>query len=160
MRHLKRNHTSAAMAALIDFRPPRIAITLVAGALLAQLVWPVTLHPGAPLAGGIVASAGFILMMRAWWLFRVAETAICPSAAATVLITQDVYRLSRNPMYLGISLMLGGLALAVGALALYAATLTFFVFMDRVFCPYEERKSLQEFGSRYTAYRERVRRWA
>lgn len=159
MKNAKRNHTSMAAAALIDFRPPRIAMTLLATALLAQLAWPVTLHPGAPLAGSIVALAGFILMIRAWWLFRVADTAICPNATATTLITQDVYRLSRNPMYLGILMMLGGLALAIGALALHAATVTFFVFMDRVFCPYEERKSLQEFGDRYAAYRDQVRRW-
>lgn len=98
-------------------------------------------------------------MIRAWWLFKLADTAICPTAAATTLIIHDVFSFSRNPMCLGITMILGGLAMAVGALYFYAATMAFFVLMDRIFCPYEEQKSRQEFGASYVAYQKHVGRW-
>ena len=55
--------------------------------------------------------------------------------------------------------MLLGLALATGGLAFYAAASIFALIMDRVFCPFEEQKSLREFGSEYAAYRQQTRRW-
>ena len=86
-------------------------------------------------------------------------TAICPTAETTALITDDVYRLTRNPMYLGIVLMLLGIALATGSLPCYLASLAFFLIIDVVFCPYEERKLEQAFGSDYARYVGAVRRW-
>jgi protein-S-isoprenylcysteine O-methyltransferase Ste14 len=44
-------------------------------------------------------------------------------------------------------------------LTLYVAAATYFLIMDRVFCPFEERKSALESGERYARYRENVRRW-
>ena len=44
-------------------------------------------------------------------------------------------------------------------LALYVAAAAYVLVMDRVFCPFEERKSALEFGERYARYRENVRRW-
>ena len=41
----------------------------------------------------------------------------------------------------------------------HGATLAFFAIMDRVFCPFEELKARQEFGSEYAGYRQRVGRW-
>ena len=52
-----------------------------------------------------------------------------------------------------------GLALGTGILAFYVAGAGYFLIMDRVFCPFEERKSAQEFAAAYAAYRHRVRRW-
>ena len=48
---------------------------------------------------------------------------------------------------------------AIGTLPFYMAAITYFVAMDRTFCPYEECKSLQEFGGEYDQYTRRVRRW-
>ncbi len=86
-------------------------------------------------------------------------TAICPTAHTSLLITDDVFRLTRNPMYLGIVLMLLGAALGSGGLFTYLAALTFFLIIDAVFCPYEEHKLSQSFGEDFADYRHRVRRW-
>jgi len=51
-------------------------------------------------------ATGFGIMMRAWWLFRQHQTAICPTAETTLLITDDIHAFTRNPMYLGMVLML------------------------------------------------------
>ncbi len=146
---------------ILTFRPPRIALSLLALAaslhVMAPAGWPSL--PAAPLAGGLLALAGFCIMIRAWWLFRVVDTAICPTAESRALITRDVYRVTRNPMYLGMVLMLLGTAVGIGGSPFYLAALAFFLVIDYVFCPVEERQLTARFGERYLTYRREVRRW-
>lgn len=147
------------IAELVDYRPPRIALSFVVTALALHVLLPLQLHPALPVAATITAIAGFGLMIRAWWLFRLAGTAICPTETSSTLITRDVFSISRNPMYLGMIMMLLALALAIGSAPFYLAAIAFSVVLDIVFCPYEERKALLEFGASYDAYRQKVRRW-
>ena len=93
---------------MLRYKPPRIAMTLLLVAAALQPLVPATwtVVP-ASLAGGVlIAVLGFGIMLRAWWLFRAHQTAICPNAETTSLLTHDIYGLTRNPMYLGIVLML------------------------------------------------------
>jgi protein-S-isoprenylcysteine O-methyltransferase Ste14 len=143
----------------IDFRPPRIAVGFVLIALVANALQPLTLHASLPLAATLTGAIGCLVMIRGWWLFKQFGTAICPTATASTLVTQDVYSISRNPMYLGIFLMLCALGILTGSAPFYVAAAGYWVVMDRAFCPYEERKSLQEFDAEYLAYTQRVRRW-
>ena len=147
------------LSPLVRYRPPRIAMTLAVAAAAFTILLPTALHQPLLLAGAVAGLAGFTLMIRAWWLFRLAGTAICPTARASVLVTHDVFAVSRNPMYLGMILMLLGSALATGGLPFYAAAMVYALIMDRVFCPYEELKSVREFGDDFVAYRRQVRRW-
>lgn len=146
---------------MLRYRPPRIAVALLAAAaalhvLLAAAGKNATGHVA---AGILLGALGFLIMLRAWWLFRRHRTAICPTARTTRLIRNDVYRLTRNPMYLGIVLMLGGVAVATGSIPFYVATLAFFLIVDRVFCRYEEQELEREFGAAFLCYREQTRRW-
>jgi len=143
----------------VDYRPPRIAMSFVLIAVAAHFMLLLPLHPSLPVAALIFGCAGFALMIRAWWLFKLVNTAICPTETSTTLVTQDVFSISRNPMYLGMSLMLGALALAIGTAPFYIAALGFVAVIDRNFCPYEEQKAVAEFGSGYEVYARRVRRW-
>lgn len=143
---------------LLGFRPPRIAFSLVAAAAIVDLAAPVTLFPALPVTAAVFGLGGFAIMLRAWWLFRVVETPICPSARATSLITHDVYALTRNPMYLGMLLMLLALALFSGTAGFLAAAIAYFLILNFVFCPFEEQRLRSEFGE-YAVYASRVRRW-
>ena len=98
-------------------------------------------------------------MMLAWWQFKERKVAICPTASTNYLITDGIYRLTRNPMYLGMVTMLGGVAVFFGTLPFYAVTIVYFILIDRSFCPYEEEKLLATFERDYDAYRSKVRRW-
>lgn len=69
------------------------------------------------------------------------------------------YRPPRNPMYLGIVLMLLGLSLTVGTLPFYLATVLFALIIDRHFCRYEEQKLRDTFAVEFDEYAARVRRW-
>ena len=144
---------------LVEFRPPRIAMSFALVAIAAHVLIPIELHPALPTAATVTGLLGFAIMMRGWWLFRLANTAICPTQRSTYLVTRDIFSVSRNPMYLGMILMLSALALAMGSALFYVATICYGIVMDRVFCPYEERKARLEFGAAYAKYAQRVRRW-
>jgi protein-S-isoprenylcysteine O-methyltransferase Ste14 len=106
-----------------------------------------------------VAAAGFAIMMWAWWLFQKAETAICPTKYNSALVTSGIYRVSRHPMYLGMVMMMAGAALWFGTLPYYIVNVLFFLVINQVFCPFEERKLDEIFSEAYFNYRRKVRRW-
>lgn len=146
---------------IVDYRPPKIAQALVLAAALLHWATPlkqVQLY-SSPWLGLLVGAAGFTVMMCGWWLFRKYDTAICPSAKPRRLVASGIYRVSRNPMYLGMVAMMSGLALYVGSLPFYLAGATYLVVIDRFFCPYEENRLADTFGDEYRDYRKRVRRW-
>jgi len=146
---------------MLRYRPPRVAMTFILFATALHLLTPATwpAPPSSVASGALVALLGCSIMLRAWWLFRKRETAICPTARASVLITHDIYRMTRNPMYLGIVLMLLGLAVATGGVFFYLACLAFFLVADYVFCTHEETKLAGIFGAAYRNYLGTVRRW-
>lgn len=146
---------------ILTYKPPRIALALLVVASALNVVFGnVFLNLAASLQGAaILATCGTLLILRAWWLFKRANTAICPTAESTTLITNDVYAWTRNPMYLGIVLMLLAVALLTGSIFHYAAAAAFFAIVDHSFCPYEEEKMRNSFAARYPAYVRRVRRW-
>lgn len=146
---------------MVSYRPPRIAFVMLALAVALHWVWPHadTVVFAAPWAGATFLLAGFATMMWAWWLFRRHAVAICPTAPTERLLTRQIYALTRNPMYLGMIAMMLGVAFCFGTLPFYMAALAYFVFIDRVFCQYEEEKLEAAFGDEYRQYRTRVRRW-
>lgn len=144
---------------LLAFRPPRIAMFLLSVAIIVHAVLPPGQLPRFPVAAGLLGTAGFAVMIRAWWLFQIADTAICPTDLPSRLLTHDVFRISRNPMYLGMVAMLVAVALYFGTLPFYVVGAGFAVLLDRAFCVFEEQLLEQEFGAAYADYKRRVRRW-
>jgi protein-S-isoprenylcysteine O-methyltransferase Ste14 len=144
---------------LIGYRPPRIAMCLMIIAMAVHYLIPISILPSSLTAAALAGVTGFSLMLRAWWLFKVSETAICPTAETTVLITHDVFAASRNPMYLGMVLMLFGCAIYAGTLPFYFAAAMYFAIINFAFCPYEEQKLQETFGEEFLAYKRSVRRW-
>lgn len=146
---------------ILSHRPPRIAMLLLA--LAATLHWltplgaiPVLPSAYLPVAIGLT---GFVVMMWAWWQFKRNNVAICPTDRTTRLLTTGVYRLTRNPMYLGMVMMLAAVAIWIGTLPFVAAAIAYFVIINFVFCPFEEDKLTTAFGDDYSRYRNRVGRW-
>ena len=145
----------------LDYRPPRIAMTLILLAAAMHVLVP--LLPVQLFASKLVAISvgvsGFAVMMKAWWQFQQHKVAICPTDETDYLITDGVYRLTRNPMYLGMIMMLFAIAAFIGTLPFYVAAISYFAIINWVFCLYEEEKLERAFGQDYRAYRSQVRRW-
>lgn len=146
---------------IINMRPPRIAMafTVIAAAIHWSLpIWE-SKRLSMPLTGASIGVGGFILMMWSWGLFKKKHLAICLPAKTAHITMAGPYRFSRNPMYLGMVLMLLGLALYIGTLPFYLSAIGYFAILNFFFCPFEENKLTNAFGSEYREYRNRVRRW-
>ncbi|SCK04925.1 isoprenylcysteine carboxylmethyltransferase family protein [Vogesella sp. LIG4] len=78
---------------------------------------------------------------------------------SSTLVLEGFYRLSRNPMYLGMLCLLLGWALWLGDWVTLAGPLLFGLWIDRFQIRPEERALAARFGDDYLAYCRRVRRW-
>jgi protein-S-isoprenylcysteine O-methyltransferase Ste14 len=78
---------------------------------------------------------------------------------ATTLVMDGAYRWTRNPMYLGLLLVLTGWAVWLGSASPFAVLPWFVVVLDRLQIEPEERALLDRFGGEYAQYRDEVRRW-
>jgi protein-S-isoprenylcysteine O-methyltransferase Ste14 len=74
-------------------------------------------------------------------------------------VTDGMFRVTRNPMYLGFVLALLGLSVILGSLTPLVFALSFIVITDRWYIALEEKAMAQKLGEQYTAYKKRVRRW-
>ena len=74
-------------------------------------------------------------------------------------MTSGSYRLTRNPMYLGMAILLATLAIVLSSPWLLLGPLVFVLFITRIQIIPEERAMHARFGDDYAAYCARVRRW-
>ena len=122
--------------------------------------------PVAPLLSGWQRAIGLVPIAAGVWLNLAADrafeelgTTVRPLERSSALATGGVFRLSRNPMYLGMILMLIGVALLLGALSPLLVAAGFAAIIDTRFVPAEEQMLAETFGDAWTAYRDRTRRW-
>lgn len=111
------------------------------------------------LAGGILMVAGLTLTIVSAQIFHKADTPVRPFKASTALITHGPFRLSRNPMYLGMVIVMVGTALLLGTLTPWVVPPAFAAIIHYCFIVPEERLMLRTFGDKYSRYQTRVRRW-
>ncbi len=112
------------------------------------------------LAGGLVLVA-LTFDLAGLLAFRASRTTINPLAPqrASTLVTGGVYRITRNPMYVGMGFMLLAWAVYLAALWPFLGPLMFVLYITRFQILPEERALQQLFGDAYTQYTARVRRW-
>jgi protein-S-isoprenylcysteine O-methyltransferase Ste14 len=145
--------------------PPDVVALVVAGLMwLVSTAAPSLSLPAivrAPLALAFAAS-GVGLIGAARISFARAATTFSPVSPdrATHLVTTGVYRLSRNPMYLGTLLVLFAFAVMLASPAAVLVALSYAAYIDRFQISPEERTLRTAFGAAYEAYASRVRRWA
>lgn len=91
--------------------------------------------------------------------FARAETGIVPFDEATTLVTGGLYRFTRNPMYLGMFLLLIGVALMMGSIGPLLPVWLFMLVIRYNFVAGEERFLEAAFGQDYLDFKNKVRRW-
>jgi protein-S-isoprenylcysteine O-methyltransferase Ste14 len=141
--------------------PPIYFIGALVLALLLHAVFPLGQLLASPWTwfGVVPIVGGGILILIAGWSFNRQNTTVKPFAYSTTLVTNGVFRLSRNPMYLGLALILIGVVLLLGSTTPLLPALVFPVLLDRIFIVAEEHKLEEAFGEQFREYRKRVRRW-
>ncbi len=117
------------------------------------------LHPPVTYSGAVVIIIGFIITIWSAALFDKAGTAIKPFDDSTHMVTEGMYQLTRNPMYLGMVVILLGIALLFGTLTPFIPIPIFVWLIQTIFISNEENALEKTFGDEYREYKERVRRW-
>jgi protein-S-isoprenylcysteine O-methyltransferase Ste14 len=93
--------------------------------------------------------------------FRRARTTVNPlkPERASCLVVSGIYRYTRNPMYLGLLLVLLGWAFFLSNALAFIFLPAFILYMNRFQIAPEERVLASVFGQEFTAYLSKVRRW-
>jgi protein-S-isoprenylcysteine O-methyltransferase Ste14 len=124
---------------------PRLSFSLWGGSVIALALGAL---------GGALAFAGVIA-------FRGKRTTVSPltPSASSFVVSSGVYRVSRNPMYLGFLLALAGWAVYLSNAGAALLLPAFVAYMTQYQIKPEERALLAKFGSEFAQYMSRVRRW-
>ena len=111
-----------------------------------------------PLGVALIA-AGLSLMSSFISAFRRAGTAVPTRRETTAIVTTGPYRFSRNPGYMGMALVFSGIAVLAEAMWAFAALAVVLLVIRFGVIAREERYLERKFGTEYTDYKARVRRW-
>jgi protein-S-isoprenylcysteine O-methyltransferase Ste14 len=145
---------------------PRILPLMFMFMLLAVMIALAMLSPDlrilqAPMTwfGLVPLVSGVLLILVSAGLFRRRNTTLNPYGESSALVQDGLYRYSRNPMYLGMLLVLAGTAVWLGHVLPFAALPVFTAVVSRRTIRHEEQALEAHFGDAYREYRQRVRRW-
>jgi len=150
----------------MNLKIPPLALTaifLVVMLLLARQLPQFSLSiPANNILAFIIATIGSSICVMGVASFRSAETTVNPTKPqqASSLVVCGIYRLSRNPMYLGFLLLLiaWGIYLA-HSLALFILPTLFLLYMNAFQIPHEEKALEKIFGEAFISYKKSVRKW-
>jgi protein-S-isoprenylcysteine O-methyltransferase Ste14 len=119
------------------------------GSLRAPVFW----------SGAAICAAGMLLVFACIGRFAAARTTILPAGSPARLVTGGPYRLTRNPMYLGMGCLHLGVAGMRGNACSAALVVVPLALLQLIVIPSEERRLLAAFGEAYAAYCATVPRW-
>jgi len=137
-------------------RLPLTAVCLLTGLLLAVLSEP--RFPSGSEHHGIFTAGGFLLLF-AGTLLRIWAAASISGRKSSLLVASGPYSLTRNPLYLGTLLIVGGFLSLWHSATFLALSLPPLLLYVRGVVPAEERVLASRHGETFAAYARRVPRW-
>lgn len=145
----------------IAVAPPLLYLAALAAVIALHWLWPVAIlaYPAAAWIGAVLLALGLALNLWGAWSLKRARTPINPYRPTESVVTAGAFRVSRNPLYVGLDLVFLGVTLLLDSswgVAVLAAVLV--VMHYGVILP-EERYLEARFGEPYRRYRARVRRY-
>ena len=155
--------SGAADVAGVVALPPLIFLGFLVAATVLEAIVPLpflAVHALARyLAGVALAAVGFVMIGMGTRRFVAAGTNIPPNLPTTALVVDGIYGRTRNPLYLGTTLVYLGLSVAAGSLWAIVLVVPLVWVMNVGVVAREERYLERKFGDAYRAYKARVRRW-
>ena len=141
--------------------PPVLCVSALLLGITFQYLWP--LHLGLartlPIVGAILVAMSGIIVLGAFRSMRCAETNVHPGKPTTAIVSAGPYRFTRNPIYLGNTMLYAGLAVMFNAVWPLLTLAPFFLLLHWGVVLREERYLEAKFGDAYLSYKARVRRW-
>ena len=141
--------------------PPFIYAGTLAAGLLASRLFRLPFLPRrlARTLGPLLIVGGLVIGLSGFREVRQAGSNVDPREPATTVVTGGPYRFTRNPMYLGFTLMYVGISALANALLPILLLPAIQQLMRRGVIEREERYLESKFGEEYLRYKEGVRRW-
>jgi protein-S-isoprenylcysteine O-methyltransferase Ste14 len=145
----------------IDMPPVWLAAALALAWMQAtQLSYGLGFGPiWADLLGGVLVGAGILLMLLAVWEMYRHRTTVIPHREADRMVTTGIFSRTRNPIYLGDSLILVGMILYWDAVLALPLVPLFVWVIERRFIIPEEDRLRRKFRADFARYAQQVRRW-
>jgi len=109
--------------------------------------------------GWLLIIAGIILNLWADNLFKKNNTTVKPYLKPSHFISDGPFSISRNPMYLGMLLILSGTAILLKSIILLVYPVLYLLIMNLFYIQKEEADLQEQFGKEYLNYKKKVRRW-
>jgi protein-S-isoprenylcysteine O-methyltransferase Ste14 len=143
--------------------PPPLVALLVALAMwglarVAPLSGGPSLRVGVALAFAVIGVAFSISGVVAFQRAKTTKNPMKPEAASSLVVT-GAYKLTRNPMYLGLLLLLLAWAAFLWSAWALLGPVAFVAYISRFQIAPEEKALAALFGAEYCAYKAKVRRW-
>lgn len=149
----------------LELKVPPVALVLI----FALAMWFVArMSPGADIqiparewVALVTLIIGFALIIAGASAFISAKTTVNPMTPelATAIVSSGIYKLSRNPMYLGLFIMLVAWTIFLENFLSALLLPLFILFMNRFQIIPEENALLKKFGDGYAGYLKSIRRW-
>jgi len=142
------------------FSPPFLYKLFIAVMILPVfLPLPVQIHFPYNLTGIILLIAGAYIAIDTKKMFKKTQTPISHLAKPVNLYTKRIFRLTRNPMYFGIVIAIGGIAMITGIIYNFIFPILYLAIMDAHFVRPEEKELEKKFGDVYRQYKRKTNRW-
>ncbi|MEE9139266.1 MAG: isoprenylcysteine carboxylmethyltransferase family protein [Alphaproteobacteria bacterium] len=142
-------------------RPPLIYLAALAVGLVPEFLWPSDMLsvPRRLVLGLFFIASGASLMGLAIREFKKAETHFRTDRPVTAIITTGPFRITRNPIYIALSLIYVGIAVGLDSLWVLAMLVPVLIVIRYGVIAREERYLESKFGDGYRSYKSSVRRW-
>ncbi len=142
-------------------RPPSLLLLFLIAMIGSRLLGlgPVVIAPFYAVLGLIPLVFGLTLAVLGSRQFDRVGTNINTFLDPTILVTDGLFRYSRNPMYLGFVLLIAGAAWLTATLPAILIAVLFAVITDLWYIRFEEAAMRRRFGDAYDVYARTVRRW-
>ena len=143
------------------FPPPLVALTFGFLINYTKNIFPKIKIGWGDVFGSIIIIFGIIIILSAIGLFKRYKTTITPLKPfkATKLITDGIYKFSRNPMYLGLLLVLSGVSIILNPIGGLFLIPLFILYLNLFQIIPEENAMVDLFKDEFLEYKENVRRW-
>lgn len=145
----------------VRIHPPLIYACSILGGIGIDRIWPLAMPPGlhGPLYSGLILAGVMVLAGLCIHEFHKAGTDVRPDRPDSALITGGPYCHTRNPLYIGLTLVQVAAAVWLDNAWVLAMAAVSVSVITRYAIRREEHYLERLFGAAYLDYKQRVRRW-
>lgn len=149
----------------LELKFPPVAVFIIFGiamwAAASELPALTVTVPGATAVAGLLCIIGIGIGITSVLAFIRRGTTVHPNhpERTSEIVSSGIYRYTRNPMYLGLAILLTAWAVQLGNLVSLACVPGFIAYMTRFQIVPEERALREKFGEPFAEYMGTVRRW-